>query len=118
MRHPIYSGILVAGIGTAVALGWLWLIAIALAGIYFVYSATVEERYMAEPVPGHLSDLQAIDEDARAVRLLTEHDSDERRGEDSDRQLLPHGLGTQAARAGERASCTSVSSRIGSITAW
>jgi len=31
VRHPIYSGVLVAGIGTAVALSWLWLIAVALA---------------------------------------------------------------------------------------
>jgi protein-S-isoprenylcysteine O-methyltransferase Ste14 len=51
VRHPIYSGILVAGIGTAVALSWLWLIAVGLAGIYFIYSATVEERYMAEQFP-------------------------------------------------------------------
>jgi protein-S-isoprenylcysteine O-methyltransferase Ste14 len=29
VRHPIYSGILVAGAGTAVALSWLWLIAVA-----------------------------------------------------------------------------------------
>jgi len=33
VRHPIYSGILVAGIGTAVALSWLWLTAVALAGV-------------------------------------------------------------------------------------
>ena len=51
VRHPIYSGILVAGIGTAVALNWLWLIAVALAGVYFLYSATVEERYMTEQFP-------------------------------------------------------------------
>ena len=51
VRHPIYSGILVAGIGTSVALSWLWLIAVALAGVYFVYSATVEERNMATQFP-------------------------------------------------------------------
>ncbi len=51
VRHPIYSGILTAGIGTAVALSWLWLAAVALAGIYFVYSATVEERYLTEQFP-------------------------------------------------------------------
>src|SRR6201987_1143215 len=33
VRHPIYSAILVAGIGTAVALGWVWLAAGGLAGI-------------------------------------------------------------------------------------
>ena len=51
IRHPIYSGVLLAGVGTAVALSWLWLIAVALAGIYFVYSATVEERNMAKQFP-------------------------------------------------------------------
>lgn len=51
VRHPIYSGILAAGVGTAVALSWLWLAAFALAGIYFVYAAIVEERYMSEQFP-------------------------------------------------------------------
>jgi protein-S-isoprenylcysteine O-methyltransferase Ste14 len=51
VRHPIYSGIIVAGLGTAVALSWLWLPVFALAGIYFVYSATVEERYLTEQFP-------------------------------------------------------------------
>ena len=51
VRHPIYSGILIAGIGTAVALSWLWLIVVVLAGVYFVYSATVEERYLTEQFP-------------------------------------------------------------------
>jgi protein-S-isoprenylcysteine O-methyltransferase Ste14 len=52
VRHPIYAGILVAGVGTSVALNWMWLVAVALAGIYFIYSATVEERYLTE----HFSD--------------------------------------------------------------
>jgi protein-S-isoprenylcysteine O-methyltransferase Ste14 len=51
VRHPIYSGILVAGIGSAVALSWLWLTAVALAGVYFLYSANVEERYLTEQFP-------------------------------------------------------------------
>jgi protein-S-isoprenylcysteine O-methyltransferase Ste14 len=51
VRHPIYSGILVAGVGTAVALSWAWLIAVALAGVYFVYSATIEERNLTEQFP-------------------------------------------------------------------
>jgi protein-S-isoprenylcysteine O-methyltransferase Ste14 len=51
VRHPIYSGILLAGVGTAVGLSWQWLIAVVLAGIYFIYSATVEERFMAERFP-------------------------------------------------------------------
>jgi protein-S-isoprenylcysteine O-methyltransferase Ste14 len=51
VRHPIYSGILVAAIGTAVALSWAWLIAVAPAGVYFVYSALVEERNLTEQFP-------------------------------------------------------------------
>jgi protein-S-isoprenylcysteine O-methyltransferase Ste14 len=51
VRHPIYAGILFAGVGTAVALSWLWLIGVAPAGAYFLYSATVEERYLTGQFP-------------------------------------------------------------------
>ena len=51
VRHPIYAGILLAGVGTAVALTWLWLVPVVLAAIYFVYSAVVEERFMTERFP-------------------------------------------------------------------
>jgi protein-S-isoprenylcysteine O-methyltransferase Ste14 len=51
IRHPIYSGLLLAGAGTAVALSWRWLIVVVVAGAYFVYSATVEERYLSEQFP-------------------------------------------------------------------
>jgi protein-S-isoprenylcysteine O-methyltransferase Ste14 len=51
VRHPIYAGILIASIGTAVALNWAWLIAVALAGVYFSYSAIVEERNLTEQFP-------------------------------------------------------------------
>jgi protein-S-isoprenylcysteine O-methyltransferase Ste14 len=51
VRHPIYSGILVAGLGTTLALSWWWLAAVVLAGIYFIYGATVEERYLTGQFP-------------------------------------------------------------------
>ncbi len=51
VRHPIYSGILVAGVGTGIGLSWYWLVPVALAGVYFIYSATVEERYLAGEFP-------------------------------------------------------------------
>ena len=51
VRHPIYSGVLLAGVGTAVALSWWWLIPAALAGGYFIYSATVEERDLTVQFP-------------------------------------------------------------------
>jgi protein-S-isoprenylcysteine O-methyltransferase Ste14 len=57
VRHPIYSGILLAGAGTAVALSWRWLVVVALAAVYFLYSASVEERYLsvqfADTYPGY-----------------------------------------------------------------
>jgi protein-S-isoprenylcysteine O-methyltransferase Ste14 len=51
VRHPIYSGILLAVIGTGVAVSVYWLVLAALLGGYFVYSAVMEERYLAERFP-------------------------------------------------------------------
>lgn len=51
IRHPIYSGILLAMVGTAVAVSWYWFIAVALTGAYFIYSAVMEERYMTKLFP-------------------------------------------------------------------
>jgi len=51
VRHPIYSGIILAMIGTTVAISLYWLIAVAVIGPYFVYSARMEERYMAGLFP-------------------------------------------------------------------
>jgi len=51
VRHPIYSGIVFAMIGTAVAVSLYWLILAALFGAYFAYSARVEERYLVERFP-------------------------------------------------------------------
>ena len=51
VRHPIYSGIILAMIGTTIAVSLYWLVAVVVLGGYFIYSATVEERYMAERFP-------------------------------------------------------------------
>ncbi len=51
VRHPIYAGLLAAGTGTAVALSWVGMIIVVLAGAYFVYSAVVEERNLTEQFP-------------------------------------------------------------------
>jgi len=51
VRHPIYSGLILAMIGTALAIGIYWLIACVLVAAYFVYSATVEERNMTRLFP-------------------------------------------------------------------
>lgn len=51
VRHPIYSGILVAMAGTALATNLYFLLAFGLALAYFAYSATVEERLLSESFP-------------------------------------------------------------------
>jgi protein-S-isoprenylcysteine O-methyltransferase Ste14 len=51
VRHPIYSGLLLGVLGTALATNLYWLIGLAIGGAYFIYSATVEERLMAGTFP-------------------------------------------------------------------
>ncbi|HEY6277132.1 MAG TPA: isoprenylcysteine carboxylmethyltransferase family protein [Streptosporangiaceae bacterium] len=51
IRHPIYSGIILAMIGTAIAVSLYWLVAAVLLGVYFIYSAFMEERFMAGRFP-------------------------------------------------------------------
>jgi protein-S-isoprenylcysteine O-methyltransferase Ste14 len=51
VRHPIYSGILLAVLGTALATDIYWLVAFAVLGVYFIYSARVEERLMTSAFP-------------------------------------------------------------------
>ncbi|MGH2832678.1 MAG: methyltransferase family protein [Solirubrobacteraceae bacterium] len=52
VRHPIYSGLLLAMLGTALAITFYWFSALVVLGIYFIYSATVEEKIMAASFPG------------------------------------------------------------------
>jgi protein-S-isoprenylcysteine O-methyltransferase Ste14 len=51
IRHPIYSGLLLALLGTAIAVNLYLLVPVAVLGAYFVYAATREERRMAELFP-------------------------------------------------------------------
>ena len=51
VRHPIYSGIILAMIGSAVAIGVYWIIAAVVVSGYFIYSALGEERYMTTVFP-------------------------------------------------------------------
>ena len=51
IRHPIYSGILLMMVGTAIGLIVAWWLVAAAAAVYFVYSARAEERYMCERFP-------------------------------------------------------------------
>ncbi len=51
IRHPIYSGLILAMVGTTIAVSLYWLAAVLLLGAYFVYSAFMEERYMTSLFP-------------------------------------------------------------------
>jgi protein-S-isoprenylcysteine O-methyltransferase Ste14 len=51
IRHPIYTGIILGMVGTAIAISIYWLIAVAFLGAYFLFSAVVEERTMAKLFP-------------------------------------------------------------------
>jgi protein-S-isoprenylcysteine O-methyltransferase Ste14 len=51
VRHPIYTGILLAMVGTGLAISLWWLIACVLVGSYFIYSARVEEQNLIRTFP-------------------------------------------------------------------
>jgi protein-S-isoprenylcysteine O-methyltransferase Ste14 len=51
VRHPIYTGILVAFLGTALVAGFAWIGVFLVSTAYFVYSARAEEALMRERFP-------------------------------------------------------------------
>jgi protein-S-isoprenylcysteine O-methyltransferase Ste14 len=51
VRHPIYTGMIFGMVGTAIAVSWFWVIAAAVMGGYFIYSAIIEERSMESLFP-------------------------------------------------------------------
>ncbi|MGC8519935.1 MAG: methyltransferase family protein [Steroidobacteraceae bacterium] len=65
MRHPIYAGLLLAFIGTAIAIGqWRGVLAVALALVAFMQRIIVEDRFMREQFGA------AYEAYARRVRAL------------------------------------------------
>ena len=59
IRHPIYTGILVGLLGTALAINLYYLIAMAVVTGYFVFSANVEERNMTDAFPDQYPEYKA-----------------------------------------------------------
>jgi protein-S-isoprenylcysteine O-methyltransferase Ste14 len=51
VRHPIYGGVIMGMLGSALAQSPLWLAPLVLFGGYFIYSARREERLMTEQFP-------------------------------------------------------------------
>ena len=67
IRHPIYTGILIAMIGTAIAVSLYWFAAVVFVGGYFGFSAVMEERYMAKEFPGTYPEYR------RSTKMLIPH---------------------------------------------
>jgi protein-S-isoprenylcysteine O-methyltransferase Ste14 len=51
LRHPVYAGLLLAMLGSAVAASVFWLLPLLLFGAYFIYSARAEEKLMLAQFP-------------------------------------------------------------------
>ena len=51
IRHPIYTGIILGMVGTAIAIGAYAFIPVVVLGAYFIYSARMEERFLADQFP-------------------------------------------------------------------
>jgi protein-S-isoprenylcysteine O-methyltransferase Ste14 len=51
VRHPIYTGLLLAMFGSAIAETAFWLVPLVVVGAYFIYSARSEEKGMVEEFP-------------------------------------------------------------------
>ncbi len=51
VRHPIYTGFILAMLGSALVAGPFWLFAAVVSFLYFAYSASVEERLMMKQFP-------------------------------------------------------------------
>jgi len=59
VRHPIYSGLLLAVLGTGLATNLAALAIGVVIGGFFIYSATVEERNMSAAFPDAYPDYRA-----------------------------------------------------------
>ncbi|MGI8553011.1 MAG: methyltransferase family protein [Dehalococcoidia bacterium] len=56
VRHPIYAGILMAIVGTALVAGMSGFVVFVVLCTYFLHSATKEEKFMTKEFPGRYAD--------------------------------------------------------------
>ena len=56
VRHPIYTGIILAMLGSAIGESVVWLLPLVLFAAYFIYSARREEALMREQFPAQYPD--------------------------------------------------------------
>lgn len=51
VRHPIYTGVILAILGSTLTGGWWWLVIFVISTAYFIYAAMREEKEMAKTFP-------------------------------------------------------------------
>jgi protein-S-isoprenylcysteine O-methyltransferase Ste14 len=51
VRHPIYTGVLLAILGSAFVAGLIWSVVLLVGAMYFIYAATQEEKLMLNEFP-------------------------------------------------------------------
>jgi protein-S-isoprenylcysteine O-methyltransferase Ste14 len=51
IRHPIYTGLILAMLGSAIGVNVFWLLILVPVGAYFIYSARREETLMLQLFP-------------------------------------------------------------------
>ena len=51
VRHPIYTGILLAELGTGLSVGYIWLIPLIFGAVIFVRRVSIEEQTMMKQFP-------------------------------------------------------------------
>jgi protein-S-isoprenylcysteine O-methyltransferase Ste14 len=51
VRHPIYTGMLIAMLGSSIGQNVSWVLPLILFGVYFIYSAQREEKLLIEEFP-------------------------------------------------------------------
>lgn len=51
IRHPIYAGLILMLLGSSIDINFYWLIAMVIAGAYFIYSAFAEEKVLSKQFP-------------------------------------------------------------------
>lgn len=53
IRHPIYTGLILAMLGSAIGMNIIWALLLVPIGAYFIYSARREESLMLQQFPEH-----------------------------------------------------------------
>lgn len=59
IRHPIYTGLMLAMLGSGIAVNFFWLPLLVVVGAYFIYSARQEETNMLQLFPEQYADYRA-----------------------------------------------------------